>query len=176
MCVDWDWCHFCKKSKCFQEKNGNIYYCGHWDMHYGDSMFSVSYLIISLIFWDRFLTGINTISSRTDPCQFTLSNKPALGLDSQWTWATSDENSQYFSVAPAALYMMVFTKKKYKPVGKQRFVCNTHYWENSKDVFLEIEIFLTRWYGSKAYFSQNVMLWWSTEKYKPQEMSFDQQM
>lgn len=112
-----------------------IYYCGHWDMHYGDGMFSVSYLMISLICWDRFSACINVISSRTDPCQFTLSNKLGLGLDRQWTWATLNENSQYFSVAPAALYMMVFTKKKYKCVGKHRFVCNRHYWENGKDPF-----------------------------------------
>lgn len=47
-------------------------------------MFSVSYLIISLIFWDRFSACINMILSRTD-LLFTLSNKLALGLDGQCT-------------------------------------------------------------------------------------------
>lgn len=63
-----------------QEKNGNIYYCGCSDMHYGDGMFYVSYLTVSLIFWDKFSACINTVSSETDPCQFALSNKLVLGL------------------------------------------------------------------------------------------------
>jgi len=81
--------------------------------------FSVSYLIISSIFQDRFSAWINTISGRTDPCQFTLSNELALGLGRPWgTRATFNENSQYRPVAPAALNVMVFTKKKIETCGK----------------------------------------------------------
>lgn len=175
MCVDWDWCHFCKKSKCLPEKNGNIYYCGHWDMHYGDGMVFVSCLIISLIFWDRFSACINTISSRTDPCQFMLSNKLALGLDSVL------EQPQ-MRIHNISLWLQLhctwwcLPRKTYKPEGKHRFFSNTHYWENSNNPFFEIEILRTKCYVSKVYFGQNAMLWWNTEKYRPWEISFDQQM
>lgn len=44
-------------------------------------MFSISYLTVSLIFWDKFSAFVNAVSSGTDPCHFALRNKPALGLD-----------------------------------------------------------------------------------------------
>lgn len=50
-------------------------------------------------------------------------------------------------------------------------------WENSKDPLPidEIEILHTRCSDSKAYFGQNATPWWNTEKYRPQEISFDEQ-
>lgn len=35
----------------------------------------------------------------------------SLSLNTQCTWAAWNENSQYFFVAPAALYFKVFTKE-----------------------------------------------------------------
>lgn len=74
----------------------------------------------------------------------------------QCTWETLNEDLQYFSTAPVALHTMALTKEQYKPLGIHRFVCDMQ--------------------DSRAYFGQNAMLCLDTEKYRPQEISFDQQM